>query len=261
MYGLLEAALDLEAQAIEANDLDGAERRIGAHQDARPPSGVDDGHKAYEPTRRAPQQITDAATQSDVALAVNRTGNLLHGFDIREQRLELYLLAVGLGSPLFPPAFLLRSGSVCYRIGFDPGHQMVALLEQAVHHLAGGVVGIGDKVERNLDRQDIEQAEHLVEQGALIAVGPYQTFMDAHGERHREDALGRVYEQADSLHGMPHDVLGLGVRFRLLMQKLYGWHFLADSNILPTVLGSIPNRRATARLLSPSIRTACRTFA
>ena len=38
MYGLLEAALDLEAQAIEANDRDGAERRIGTHQDARPPS-------------------------------------------------------------------------------------------------------------------------------------------------------------------------------------------------------------------------------
>jgi hypothetical protein len=28
---------------------------------------------------------------------------------------------------------------------------MVALFEQAAHHLAGGVVGIGDKVERNLD--------------------------------------------------------------------------------------------------------------
>src|SRR5271169_2600480 len=44
---------------------------------------------------------------------------------------------------------------------------MVALLEQAVRHLAGGVVGIGDKVEGSLDSQDIEQAEHLVEQGAL----------------------------------------------------------------------------------------------
>jgi hypothetical protein len=28
-------------------------------------------------------------------------------------------------------------------------------------------------------------------------------------------------------HGMPHDVLGLGVGFRLLMQELYGRHFLA----------------------------------
>ena len=88
---------------------------------------------------------------------------------------------------------------------------MIALLEQAAHHLASGVVGIGDKIKRGLDGQDIEQAQHLVEQGALVAIGPYQTFMDAHSERHGKDALGRVYEQADSLHGMPHDVLGLGV--------------------------------------------------
>src|SRR5271169_6068501 len=46
--------------------------------------------------------------------------------------------------------FLPRGGSVGHRIGFDPGHQMVALLEQAVQHLTGGVVGIGDKVEGNL---------------------------------------------------------------------------------------------------------------
>src|SRR5208282_5367510 len=132
-----------------------------------------------------------------------------------------------LGSSPCLAAFLPRGGSVGHRVGFDPGHEMVALLEQAVRHLAGGVVGIGDKVEGSLDSQDIEQAEHLVEQGALVAIGPYQTFVDAHGERHGEDALGRVYEQADSLHGMPHDVLGLGVGFRLLMQELYGRHFLA----------------------------------
>ena len=47
---------------------------------------MDDGHKAYEPTRRAPQQITDAAAQSDVALAVNGTGNLLHRFDVRDRQ-------------------------------------------------------------------------------------------------------------------------------------------------------------------------------
>ena len=104
---------------------------------------------------------------------------------------------------------------------------MIVLLEQAVHHLAGGVVGIGDKIEGHLDSQDIEQAEHLVEQGALVAIGPHQAFVDAHGERHGEDAVGRAYQQADSLHGMPHDVFGLGVRLRLLMQELYGRHFLA----------------------------------
>ena len=188
---------------------------------------MNDGHKTHEPPGRTPQQITDAIAQSDIALTINRTGNLLHRFDVRKQRLELYLLAIGLGSSPCLAAFLPRGGSIGHRVGFDPGHEMVALLEQAVHHLAGGVVGIGDKVEGSLDSQDIEQAEHLVEQGALVAIGPYQTFVDAHGERHGEEALGRVYEQADSLHGMPHDVFGLGVGFRLLMQELDGRHFLA----------------------------------
>ena len=82
---------------------------------------------------------------------------------------------------------------------------MVALFEQAAHHLAGGVVGNGNKVEGGFEGQDIEQAEHLVEQGALVAIGPYQTFVDARGGRHAKDALGRVYEQADSLHGMTHE--------------------------------------------------------
>jgi hypothetical protein len=75
---LFEAVLDLEAQAIETDDVDGAQRCIGAHQDARPPGGMDDDHKTYEPSRRPPQQITDAIAQSDVTLAINRTGNLLH---------------------------------------------------------------------------------------------------------------------------------------------------------------------------------------
>src|SRR5258708_1834541 len=133
---------------------------------------------------------------------------------------------------------------------------MVALFEQAAHHLAGGVVGIGNQVEGNLDSQDIEQAEHLVEQAALVAVGPYQTFMDAHGERHGKDALGRMDEQADSLHGMPHDVFWLGVGFRLLMQELYGRHFLAALG----GLDAIPDRTSrplTRTRLGNSCSTAC----
>ena len=103
----------------------------------------------------------------------------------------------------------------------------MALLEQAADNLAGGVVGIGDKVTRNRDGQDIEQAEHLVEQGAPVTIGPYQTFVDTCRERYGEDALSRVHEQADGLQGMPHDVFGLGVGFRLLMQQLDGGHFPA----------------------------------
>ena len=51
--------------------------------------------------------------------------------------------------------------------------------------------------------------------------------MDTCRERYGEDALSRVHEQADGLQGMPHDVFGLGVGFRLLMQQLDGGHFPA----------------------------------
>src|ERR1700687_4379542 len=208
---------DLEAQAIEMNDFDGTQGGIRAHQQASPPCGMNDGDKTDEQPRWTPQQIENTIAKSDVAFAVNRTGNLLHRSGICKQRLELYFLAIGLGSPPFDPAFLWRGGSVGNRIGLNAAYQMMALFEQAAHNLARGVVGIGDKVIRNRDGQDIEQAEHLVEQGAPVTIGPYQTFVDTRGERYGEDALSRVHEQADSLQGMPHDVVGLGVGFRLLI--------------------------------------------
>ena len=51
--------------------------------------------------------------------------------------------------------------------------------------------------------------------------------MDASGERYGKKAVRRVDEDADGLQGMPHDVFGLGVGVRLLMQQLDGRHFLA----------------------------------
>src|ERR1700693_5183248 len=218
---------DLEAQAIETNDFDGAQGGIRAHQQASSPCGMNDGDKTDEQPRWTPQQIKNTIAKSDVAFAVNWTGNLLHRSGICKQGLELYFLAIGLGSPPFVAAFPWRGGRVGNRIGLNPAHQMMALFEQAAHDLARGVVGIGDKVIRNRDGQDIEQAEHLVEQGAAVTIGPYQTFVDTRGERYAEEALSRVDEQADRLQRMAHDVLGLGVRFRLLMQQLYGRHFPA----------------------------------
>jgi len=104
---------------------------------------------------------------------------------------------------------------------------MMTLLEQTFNDLACGVVGVGDKIKRRLDGQHTEQSEHFVKQSAFVAIGPDQAFMDPRGEWYGEEALSRVYEQADGLQGMPHDVLGLGVGLRLLMQQLDGRHLLA----------------------------------
>src|SRR5262245_32571499 len=131
--------------------------------------------------------------------------------DLKSQSKDLSFIFLPYGSSPFLLAFLRLDGSVGHRIGLDPRHQMIALLEQAAHHLAGGVVGVDDEEEWSVDGQEIEQAEHLVEQGALVAIGPYQAFVDARGERYGKDAAGGMDEQADRLQGMPHDVFGLGV--------------------------------------------------
>ena len=73
---LFEAVLDLEAQAIEMNDVASFQRNIGAHQEARASCGMNDGDEAHQPSGRTPDQIADAITQRDIALAVNRTGPL-----------------------------------------------------------------------------------------------------------------------------------------------------------------------------------------
>jgi hypothetical protein len=112
---------------------------------------------------------------------------------------------------------------------------MMTLLKQAFDDLASRVVGVGDKVDRRLDAHSAEQAKHFVEQGTLVAIGPNQTFMNPRGERYSEHALSRMHEQTDGLQGVPHDVLGLGVGFRLLMQQLDPGHLLAPLGDLDAV--------------------------
>ena len=68
---------DLEAQAVEANDLDGRQGSVGAHQEARSSRGMDHGHEAHEAAGRAPQQVADLILDDHLALAVDGTVGLL----------------------------------------------------------------------------------------------------------------------------------------------------------------------------------------
>src|SRR6516164_10547031 len=179
--------------------------------------------------------MTNAIAKNNVALAVNRTGDLRHGSGIGKQRLELCLFAVAPGRASLPLAFGWFDGKVGNSVGLDPGNQVMALLEQAFDDLACGVVGIGDKVEWGPNGEDLEQCEHFVKQSAFVAIGPNQALMDPCGERHGEEALSRVHKQADGLEGMPHDVFRLSVGFRLLMQQLDSWHLLAALGNLDAV--------------------------
>jgi len=210
MYRLFETVLDLEAQAIQANDLDGIQAEVGAHQQARAPARVSHCHEANELSARTPQQIADPIPDGHVVLAIDRAGGRLEGPGIGQQRFELDLGTVEPGAAAFARA-LLHVRDRGDSIGLHAGDQVVVLIAQALDDLASGVVGIGDEVERLLDRDDAQQRDHLVEQGTPIAVGPHQPFVNAHGQRHGQDTLGGPHEHADCLHGVPHDVLRLGV--------------------------------------------------
>jgi len=76
---------------------------------------------------------------------------------------------------------------------------VVVLSEQSSDDFAGGIVGVGDEVERLVDADDGEQRDHLVEQGAPITIGPHQPFVDARGQWYGEGAVGGFDEQAHGL--------------------------------------------------------------
>src|SRR5580692_6469618 len=127
---LLEAVLDLEAQAVKINDVGSGQGKIGGHQQARAPGRVNDGDEADKSSGR---------TQHDIALAVNWTGQFEHRLRIRQQGLELYLLAIASWAPPLSLAFWRFGRRISDSVGFDPAHQMMTLGDEAVNDLAGGV--------------------------------------------------------------------------------------------------------------------------
>jgi hypothetical protein len=233
-HRLFEAVLDLEAQAVEANDLDGVQGSVGAHQQAGAAGRVEHGHEAHEPTGGAPQQVANPIAHDDVVLTVDRALGLLQAPGILEQGSELDLVALESGTTSFPS--LRRFVSlVSDRVGLHPGNQVMVLLEQAVDDLARGIVAVGDKVDEFGDGDDAEQGEHLVEQGTPIPVGPHEPLVNARGQGDGRDAGGSLDQQAHRLQRMSHDGLGLGVGVRLLMQQLHRRHIPAPFGDLDAV--------------------------
>ena len=165
----LEGHLDLESIAVEANDLDGIERQIGAHEQPASACGVLDGDESDELAHGTPEQVRDAQSQLNIALAIDGAACGLHGFGLVEQGLEGDFPSIQAGPSPF--SFLgLRGAVVGHGIGARTGHEMRALAEQGQDDLARGVVGVGHEVEGVLELQGAKQFDHLVEKRALVTV-------------------------------------------------------------------------------------------
>ena len=98
-----------------------------------------------------------------------------------------------------------------HAVTFDARDQMVSVGQQPANDLAGGIVGVGHEIERFLQVQRVEQQDHLVQQGSVVAVGKHRTFVDATGQRQGEYAGQGLGEHGDGLAGVAEDVLRLVV--------------------------------------------------
>src|SRR5215471_5280241 len=94
VHGLLEAELDLEAQTVKTNDVDGVEGGVRAHEEDGASCWMDHRDEAHHTAGRSPEQVADAILDGQLVLAVDGAVGLLEGRGIIQQRLHFELVAV-----------------------------------------------------------------------------------------------------------------------------------------------------------------------
>src|SRR5208283_546780 len=67
-HSLLEGELDLESQAVETNDLDGLQRGVCAHEQARTSCWMNHRDEAYQAACGTPQQVADPILDDHLVL-------------------------------------------------------------------------------------------------------------------------------------------------------------------------------------------------
>src|ERR1700739_641375 len=72
-HRLLEGVLDLEAQAVETNDVDGVKGSVGAHEEAGTSRGMDHGDEAHQPAGGTPHQDAEPILDDHVVLVIDGT--------------------------------------------------------------------------------------------------------------------------------------------------------------------------------------------
>src|SRR4030042_2862286 len=100
---------------------------------------------------------------------------------------------------------------------------MVSSFQQRQDELPPAIVGIGNENQRlpEVCRHFEKQSRHLVEQSPPAVAAPQQALVNPRDQRNRNKALRRSrYQQGYCLKGMSHDVLGLGIVLRLLVELL-----------------------------------------
>jgi hypothetical protein len=131
---------------------------------------MDNGHEANKDAYRSPDEINGAESDLGSFFTVNGTWGRMHGIRIVKEAFELYFLAIYLrpSAPLF--LGISGSGAIGHGISFYQRNEVISFLEEFYDDFAGGVIGIGDKIEGFGDLQRFYEGYHLVQEGSLVPV-------------------------------------------------------------------------------------------
>ena len=129
MKGLLEGHFDLESPAIDADDVQGGQGQVRAHQQDGAAKGMEYHNEADEDADGAPQQVGGPEAEGHPVLAIDGAGRVLELVGLFQQSCDLDLLAV-LGWPAFGPRPIGPWGcrrEESYAVALDARDQVVSL--------------------------------------------------------------------------------------------------------------------------------------
>src|SRR5213078_844531 len=166
--GLLEADLDFETPAVEANNLQWVQGQIGAKEDHVAARGVAYPDKADQLTQGPPQQVLAVVAQRDARFPIDRTGRFEEELAVAKPVLEGSLVAIDATSATALAAAPWRGWEVGDGVGAHTRDQVVTVGHQGAGEFSGGVIGVGDDGQGASPLQSQQQAAEFIQQGAPV---------------------------------------------------------------------------------------------
>jgi hypothetical protein len=110
MNCLAKTKLNLEAVAVELDDLQWWYEQVGTHQKNHSTIWMFDNHKAYEMADGAPEQVQATIAQGDIVLTINRARGRHKGSIIFGQIFECDFVAVDAWTAFATLGFPFKAG-------------------------------------------------------------------------------------------------------------------------------------------------------
>src|SRR5207247_5088423 len=174
--GLLEADLDFETPAVEANNLQWVQGQIGAKEDHVAARRVAYPNKADQLAQGPPEEVLAVVAQGDARFPIDRTGRFEEELAVAKPVLEGSLVAIDATSATALAATPWRGWEVGDGVGAHTRDQVVTVGHQGAGEFGGGVIGVGDDCQGASPLESEQQAAEFSQQGWPVAGAANQSF-------------------------------------------------------------------------------------